>query len=71
MKTSCLLQTKSVIVLFFLFATYLGELDAQDTTWPQFRGHHSSGIAADDAKPPVQFGPNQNFLWKVALPVAH
>jgi outer membrane protein assembly factor BamB len=71
MKTSCLLQTKSVIVLFFLFATYLGELDAQDTTWPQFRGHHSSGIAADDAKPPVQFGPNQNFLWKVALPVGH
>ncbi|MCH7658848.1 MAG: PQQ-binding-like beta-propeller repeat protein [Bacteroidetes bacterium] len=71
MKTSYMLQANFLIVLFFLFLTYLGELEAQDTTWPQFRGLNSSGLADDGAKPPVQFGPNQNFLWKVALPVGH
>jgi outer membrane protein assembly factor BamB len=33
--------------------------------WPQFRGPNSSGIG--DGKPPVEFGPNQNVLWKTAV----
>jgi len=33
--------------------------------WPQFRGLNSSGIGT--GKPPVQFGPDQNVLWKVAV----
>jgi outer membrane protein assembly factor BamB len=33
--------------------------------WPQFRGPGSSGIG--EGKPPVQFGPDQNLLWKIAL----
>ena len=33
--------------------------------WPQFRGANSSGIGT--GKPPVQFGPGQNVLWKVAV----
>jgi outer membrane protein assembly factor BamB len=33
--------------------------------WPQFRGPNSSGIGA--GKPPVQFGPDQNVLWKTPL----
>jgi outer membrane protein assembly factor BamB len=36
---------------------------AQD--WPQFRGPNSSGIG--DGKPPVEFGPTQNVLWKTAV----
>ncbi len=71
MKTCNIIKVNSLIILFFLFLTYLGELEAQNTTWPQFRGLNSSGHADDSAKPPVQFGPNQNFLWKVALPVGH
>lgn len=35
--------------------------------WPQFRGPAGSGVA-DDQKPPVKFGPNQNLAWKVAVP---
>lgn len=35
--------------------------------WPQFRGPNGSGIA-DDAKPPVTFGPEQNVKWKVPVP---
>jgi outer membrane protein assembly factor BamB len=33
--------------------------------WPQFRGPNSSGIG--DGTPPVEFGPNQNVLWKAAV----
>ena len=33
--------------------------------WPQFRGPNSSGIG--DGKPPVEFGPSQNVIWKTAV----
>lgn len=33
--------------------------------WPQFRGPNSSGIG--DGKPPVEFGPSQNVLWKTTV----
>lgn len=33
--------------------------------WPQFRGPDSAGIG--DGKPPVNFGPNQNVLWKTPI----
>lgn len=35
--------------------------------WPQFRGPNCSGVA-DEAHPPVQFGPDTNLLWKVVVP---
>jgi outer membrane protein assembly factor BamB len=33
--------------------------------WPQFRGPNSSGLG--DGKPPVQFGPGQDVLWKTPV----
>jgi outer membrane protein assembly factor BamB len=43
---------------------------AADTSlaWPQFRGPGGSGVAADDQKPPVEFGPDKNVKWKIAVP---
>lgn len=35
--------------------------------WPQFRGPNSQGVN-DDAKPPVEFGPEKALLWKTPLP---
>ena len=35
--------------------------------WPQFRGANGSGVA-DAQKPPLEFGPNKNVKWKVAVP---
>src|SRR5215475_7082071 len=35
--------------------------------WPQFRGPGGSGVA-DEQKPPVEFGPEKNVKWKVAVP---
>jgi outer membrane protein assembly factor BamB len=35
--------------------------------WPQFRGPNASGVA-DTQKPPAQFGPGTNEVFKVAVP---
>jgi outer membrane protein assembly factor BamB len=37
--------------------------------WNQFRGPASSGVADDKANPPVEFAPDNNVLWKTALPM--
>ncbi len=71
MKTFGRLEVVSLTILFLFFLSCAGELETQDATWPQFRGLNSSGLADDSAKPPVQFGPDQNLLWKVALPAGH
>lgn len=39
----------------------------QPSAWPQFRGPNGSGVA-DGQKPPVEFGPDKNLKWKVAVP---
>ena len=36
-------------------------------SWPQFRGALGAGLAAD-AHPPEKIGPNDNVLWRVAVP---
>lgn len=38
-----------------------------ETWWPQFRGPNSSGVS-ESAKPPIEFGPGTNQLWKTAVP---
>ena len=40
---------------------------AADANWPRFRGPAGSGVA-DGEKPPIEFGPEKNVLWKVATP---
>lgn len=35
--------------------------------WPQFRGPNGSAVA-EGQKPPVEFGPDKNLKWKVAVP---
>src|SRR5258708_6096347 len=39
--------------------------------WPQFRGPGSSGVAAADAAPPVEFGPSKRLLWKQSVSLGH
>jgi outer membrane protein assembly factor BamB len=40
---------------------------AGDANWPRFRGPDGQGVA-DAEKPPIEFGPEKNVLWKVAIP---
>jgi outer membrane protein assembly factor BamB len=39
-------------------------------TWPQFRGINCSGLAAEDARPPIEFS-DKTLLWKIVLPAGH
>lgn len=41
--------------------------ESRPLVWPQFRGPGGSGVA-DEQKPPVEFGPNKNVKWRVAVP---
>ena len=38
--------------------------------WPQFRGPNGSGVSASIGLP-EKFGPNENVVWKTALPPGH
>jgi outer membrane protein assembly factor BamB len=51
--------------VFLLLAVVLACNTAGAADWPQFRGPNASGIG--DGKPPVEFGPNQNLLWKTPV----
>ena len=37
------------------------------SNWPQFRGPGGDGVALD-ARPPLQFGPNENQTWRTDIP---
>lgn len=45
-----------------------GDLGAQAQHWPQFRGPDGLGVAADDAHPPVEFGPTNRVRWQAPVP---
>ena len=49
-----------IVVATVVLSSFAGAAE-----WPQFRGPNSSGIG--DGKPPVEFGPSQNVLWKTAV----
>ncbi len=51
----------------FCVITGLGIQPLQASEWPSFRGPNGSGVSeARDL--PVEFGPDRNVLWKVAVP---
>ena len=42
-------------------------LSAVTPQWPQFRGPNASGVA-ENAHPPIYFGPDTNLIWQVTVP---
>jgi hypothetical protein len=44
---------------------------ADPAHWPQFRGPSGSGVAAEDASPPIEFGPGKNVAWHAQSGVGH
>jgi outer membrane protein assembly factor BamB len=60
-RASLLILLVTVILSTFAGATQNGG----KAWWPQFRGPNSSGLG--EGKPPVNFGPDQNVLWKTAV----
>ena len=49
-----------IVVATVVLSSYAGAAE-----WPQFRGPNSSGIG--DGKPPIEFDPSHNVLWKTAV----
>lgn len=41
------------------------------TSWPQFRGHNSSGLAQTLDPLPTKIGPETGVVWKTELPPGH
>ena len=56
---------KLILITSILTAGF--NLFAASTSWPQFRGPNSCGVAEKD-KPPIQFGAETNLLWKIEAP---
>lgn len=44
---------------------------ADPAHWPQFRGPSGSGVAVEDASPPIEFGPDKNVVWHAQSGVGH
>jgi len=42
-----------------------------EETWSQFRGPNASGVAASEARPPIEFGGDKNLLWRAELGSGH
>ncbi len=63
---------KSSLSLGILSAALLLQgADPVIAKWPQFRGPGASGVGADAAKLPAEFGPSKSLLWKTPLPSGH
>ena len=64
--------TVCIVILFSLSSCNTGskgrcKFQAESMHWLQFRGPQSSGIAPDDANPPIHFSADTNLLWKTEI----
>lgn len=62
---------RAVLVAALVFLCCARTTRANEANWPQFRGPNCSGHAAEGQTPPVEFGPEQNLLWKTPVPRGH
>lgn len=60
-----------VLIAVLLLMYFAGTTRANGPVWPQFRGPNGSGHADEGQNPPVEFGPEQNVLWKTPVPRGH
>jgi outer membrane protein assembly factor BamB len=58
---------KHLLAVFTVALNSVNVVNAAETWWPQFRGSNGSGVS-ESAKPPVEFGPGTNQLWKIPVP---
>lgn len=59
---------KKNICFFLLFALIIScKNKTNDQVWPQFRGINGSGVAAENARPPIIFD-STTLSWKTELP---
>ena len=69
MRRKCMF-TRYLLVGLFGLTTSPCALRILAGDWPQFRGPQGWGVS-DDTGLPIQFGPNQNVVWKASLSQGH
>lgn len=62
---NCAVRFGLLLICSFVFLV----ADATASNWPRFRGPNGTGVSTDKDVP-VEFGPEKNVVWKVALPGA-
>ncbi|MEM8735594.1 MAG: PQQ-binding-like beta-propeller repeat protein [Planctomycetota bacterium] len=55
---------------FSVWLVLLTSANTLQADWPQFRGPNGSGIA-EEANPPVEFGPDHSLLWRLDVQPGH
>src|SRR5262245_13641671 len=60
-------ESKQLLLVFGLGLMLSCRPSHASAVWPQFRGPNCAGVSDSD-KPPVEFGPTTNLLWKTELP---
>lgn len=58
----------AIVCIAFIISLFTPTVTADD--WTQFRGPNASGVSNDTGLP-IQFGPNQNVIWRTELPPGH
>lgn len=58
---------KQALLLSIATATVIATGASASDEWPMFRGPNASGVS-ETAKPPVEFGPEKNVVWKAEVP---
>ncbi len=58
---------KLALLLSIATATVITMVASASDEWPMFRGPNASGVS-ETAKPPVEFGPEKNVIWKAEVP---
>jgi outer membrane protein assembly factor BamB len=61
------LMKKYAVVVFAVSLCVAFAASGAESWWPQFRGDNASGVS-ESAKPPADFGPGSNQLWKTRTP---
>ncbi|MBL8167049.1 MAG: PQQ-binding-like beta-propeller repeat protein [Acidobacteria bacterium] len=61
-------KRRQLLLVLTVFLLTLSAAAADD--WSQFRGPNGSGVS-DNARLPVEFGPDKNVVWKTPLPPGH
>lgn len=54
-----------------VFAASVLPASAAEPIWPQFRGAGGSSLAVGEQNLPAEIGPDQNVIWKTAIPPGH
>src|SRR5580658_1730379 len=58
---------KHLSCVFAISLIAAGAASGAEGWWPEFRGPNASGVS-ESAKPPVDFAPGTNQLWKISVP---